>query len=41
MWQAEYVRDALEGAHPGLTVELVPIKTKGDKILDVALSKVG
>jgi hydroxymethylbilane synthase len=41
MWQAEYVRDRLTEAHPGLVVELVPIETKGDKILDVALSKVG
>lgn len=41
MWQAEYVRDELKKAHPGLEVELVPIVTKGDKILDVALSKVG
>lgn len=41
MWQAEYVRDRLTEAHKDLTVELVPIKTKGDKILDVALSKVG
>lgn len=41
MWQAEYVRDRLQEAHPGLEVELVPIETKGDKILDVALSKVG
>lgn len=41
MWQAEYVRDRLKEAHADLTVELVPIKTKGDKILDVALSKVG
>ena len=41
MWQAEYVRDHLQEAHAGLKVELVPIETKGDKILDVALSKVG
>ncbi|MCP4500606.1 MAG: hydroxymethylbilane synthase [Deltaproteobacteria bacterium] len=41
MWQAEYVRDQLLEAHPELDVELCPIVTKGDKILDVALSKVG
>ena len=41
MWQAEYVRDRLQEAHEGLEVELVPIETRGDKILDVALSKVG
>ena len=41
MWQAEYVQSRLEEEHPGLVVELVPIETRGDKILDVALSKVG
>lgn len=41
MWQAEHVRDALCAAHEGLQVEIVPIETRGDKILDVALSKVG
>lgn len=41
MWQAEYVRDRLLEAHEGLEVELVPIETRGDKILDVALSRVG
>jgi hydroxymethylbilane synthase len=41
MWQADYVRDALMAGNPGLTVELVGIATKGDKILDVPLAKVG
>lgn len=41
LWQAEYVRDALLARNPGLTVELVGIATKGDKILDVPLAKVG
>lgn len=41
MWQAEFVKDALEQAHPGLTVELVPMVTKGDVILDTPLAKVG
>jgi hydroxymethylbilane synthase len=41
MWQAEYVKGRLEEDNPGITVELVPIETRGDKILDVALSKVG
>ncbi|MDX1580818.1 MAG: hydroxymethylbilane synthase [Alphaproteobacteria bacterium] len=42
--QAEEVRDRLIAAHPALSaaaVELVPIKTKGDKILDRALAEVG
>ena len=41
MWQAEYVRDRLMAAHSGLDVELVPLSTKGDKILDTPLSKIG
>ena len=41
MWQAEHIQARLQAAHPELTVELVGIETKGDKILDVALAKVG
>ena len=41
LWQANWVKLALTAGHPSLSVELVPIKTKGDKILDVALAKVG
>ncbi|MEZ8742365.1 hydroxymethylbilane synthase [Photobacterium swingsii] len=41
MWQAEFVKAELEQAHPGLTVELVPMVTKGDIILDTPLAKVG
>lgn len=41
LWQADYVRDALLSGNPGLTVELVAIATKGDKILDVPLAKIG
>ncbi|QLA17467.1 hydroxymethylbilane synthase [Desulfolutivibrio sulfoxidireducens] len=41
LWQANHVADRLRTAHPGLTTELVVIKTKGDKILDVPLAKVG
>jgi hydroxymethylbilane synthase len=41
LWQANWVKSALEDQHPALTVELVIIKTKGDKILDVPLAKVG
>jgi hydroxymethylbilane synthase len=39
--QSNWVAEQLRLAHPGLLVELVLIKTKGDKILDVALSQVG
>jgi hydroxymethylbilane synthase len=41
LWQANWVKSALIAGHPLISVELVPIKTKGDKILDVALAKVG
>jgi hydroxymethylbilane synthase len=41
MWQAEYVRDRLMAAHPGLQVELMGMTTQGDKILDSPLAKIG
>ena len=41
LWQAEYVKKELQKAHPDLLVELVPMVTKGDIILDTPLSKVG
>ena len=41
MWQAEYVKQRLESIHSDLTVELVPMTTKGDVILDTPLAKVG
>lgn len=41
LWQAEYVKAELERHHPGLEVSLVPMVSKGDKILDVPLAKVG
>lgn len=41
LWQAEFVKSALEGFHPDIEVELVPLVSKGDKILDVPLAKVG
>jgi len=41
MWQAEHVRDRLLALHDGLTVELVTMTTRGDKILDTPLAKIG
>ncbi|WKE65566.1 hydroxymethylbilane synthase [Gallaecimonas kandeliae] len=41
LWQAHHVKEALEAAHPGLEVVLVPMTTQGDKILDTPLAKVG
>jgi hydroxymethylbilane synthase len=41
LWQANWTKAELEKRWPALTVELVPIKTTGDKILDVPLAKIG
>lgn len=41
LWQANFVKDRLEDLHPHLTVELVPMVTKGDVILDTPLAKIG
>ncbi|WP_341665075.1 hydroxymethylbilane synthase [Vibrio sp.] len=41
LWQAHYVKEALQAAHPGLKVELITMVTKGDVILDTPLAKVG
>ncbi|ALP41099.1 porphobilinogen deaminase [Aeromonas schubertii] len=41
LWQANFVKAQLEAIHPDLQVELVPMSTQGDKILDTPLAKVG
>ena len=41
LWQAEHVRSRLQEAHPGLVVELVTMTTKGDRVLDSPLAKIG
>jgi hydroxymethylbilane synthase len=41
LWQANWVKTALEARDPSISVELVIIKTTGDKIHDVPLAKVG
>lgn len=41
LWQAEYVAEQLRLAHPGIKTELVKMVTRGDKILDAPLAKVG
>ncbi len=41
MWQTQYVIDNLKSKTTEYNFEIVPIKAKGDKILDVALSKIG
>lgn len=41
LWQAEFIKSELERLHDNVEVELVKIKTQGDKILDVPLAKIG
>ena len=41
LWQAEYVKARLEQLHPGLQVSLVPMVSRGDKLLDSPLAKIG
>lgn len=41
MWQSEFVVAQLEKITDEYTFEIVPVKTKGDKILNVSLAKVG
>ena len=41
MTQSTHIKNQIEAQYPGTSVELVKIITKGDKILDVPLAKVG
>jgi len=41
LWQAEHVAQRLREAHPGLTVELLPLSTRGDEVLDRSLAAIG
>ena len=41
LWQAEWVKQHILEKHPGVTVELVVLKTTGDRVLDRPLSEVG
>ncbi|MCK7598815.1 hydroxymethylbilane synthase [Microbulbifer sp. CAU 1566] len=41
LWQANYVKQQLELHHPQLTVELLPLTSRGDQLLDIPLNKVG
>ncbi len=41
LWQAEYVKQQLEFHHAGIRVELVKMTSKGDRILDAPLAKIG
>jgi hydroxymethylbilane synthase len=41
LWQSEHVAARLRVAHPGLDVQLVPMTTRGDRILDRPLAEIG
>jgi len=41
LWQTEHVAARLRAAHPGLQVELVPMSTRGDEVLDRSLAAIG
>lgn len=41
LWQANFVKTEIQKKYKNIPVEIKIIKTKGDKILDVALSKIG
>ena len=41
LWQAEFIKAGLQAAHPGLDVELLGMTTRGDKMLDAPLAKIG
>ena len=41
LWQARHVEARLRAAHAGLAIELIPLSTRGDLILDRPLSEIG
>lgn len=41
LWQTEFVAEQLRRAHPGVQIELVPLSTRGDEVLDRSLSAIG
>ncbi|MCF7221532.1 hydroxymethylbilane synthase [Marilutibacter chinensis] len=41
LWQSEHVAARLRSAHPDLQVELVPMSTRGDQVLDRSLAAIG
>ncbi|MCX2780284.1 hydroxymethylbilane synthase [Microbulbifer thermotolerans] len=41
LWQANYVKERLQQQHPELHIELLPLTSRGDKLLDIPLTKVG
>ncbi len=41
LWQSEHVRDELQAAHRGLALDLLPLSTRGDEVLDRSLAEIG
>ena len=41
LWQTEHVASLLQARHPGLRIELVPLSTRGDELLDRSLAAIG
>lgn len=41
LWQTEFVALQLREAHPGIEIELVPLSTRGDEVLDRSLAAIG
>lgn len=41
LWQAHHVEGLLKQRYPELKVELLPLSTRGDRILDTPLAKIG
>jgi len=41
LWQTEHVAARLRELHPGLAIELVPLSTRGDEVLDRSLAAIG
>ena len=41
LWQAEHIKARLQALHPELTVELLPLSTRGDELIDRRLDEAG
>lgn len=41
LWQTEHVAYRLRALHPGISVQLVPLSTRGDEVLDRSLAAIG
>ena len=41
LWQAEHVKARMQASHAGLEIELLPMSTRGDELLEVRLDQVG